>query len=108
MKYDPDSYLTTIEDKEPPMWKHIKGYITEVRVGTTMGATIPIQIQNSKCNALIDTGATRSVMSETYYQSLMLPHPRQVYNIDVRSASGSKLRTSGIAECQFDFRRKTL
>ena len=30
MKYDPDSYLTTIEDKEPPMWKHIKGYITEV------------------------------------------------------------------------------
>ena len=106
MKYDPDSYLTTIEDKEPSMWKHIKGYITEVRVGTTMGATIPIQIQNSKCNALIDTGATRSVMSETYYQSLMLPHPRQVYNIDVRSASGSKLRTSGIAECQFDLGEK--
>ena len=69
MKYDPDSYLTTIEDKEPPMWKYIKGYITEVRVGTTMGATIPIQIQNSKCNALIDTGATRSEMSETYYHS---------------------------------------
>ena len=53
MKYDPDSYLTTIEDKEPSMWKHIKGHITEVRVGTTMGATVPIQIQNSKCNALI-------------------------------------------------------
>ena len=84
MKYDPDSYLTTIEDKGPPMWKYIKGYITEVRVGTTVGATVPIQIQNSKCNALIDTGATRSVMSETYYQSLMLPNPRQVYNIDVR------------------------
>ena len=106
MKYDPDSYLTTIEDKEPPMWKHIKGYITEVRVGTTVGATVPMQIQNSKCNALIDTGATRSVMSETYYQSLMLPYPRQVYNIDVRSASGSKLRTSGIAECQFDLGEK--
>ena len=46
MKYDPDSYLTTVEDKEPPMWKHIKGYITEVKVGTTVGATIPIQILN--------------------------------------------------------------
>ena len=45
MKYDPDSYLRTIEDKGPSMWKHTKGYITEVRVGTTVGATIPIQIQ---------------------------------------------------------------
>ena len=55
---------------------------------------------------MIDTGATRSVLSETYYQSLMLPHPRQVYNIDVRSVSGSKLRTSGVAECQFDLGEK--
>lgn len=76
----------------------MKGYVTEVK----------IQIQNSKCNVLIDTGAARSVMSETYYQSLMLPNPRQLYNIDVRSASGAKLRTSGIAKCEFAMGRNLI
>ena len=56
---------------------------------------------NSKYNALIDTGATRSVMSETSYRNLMLPTPKQVYNIDVRSAFGNRLKTMGMTECAF-------
>ena len=31
----------------------------------------------------------------------MLPTPKQVYNIDVRSATGNRLKTMGITECTF-------
>ena len=31
-------------------------------------------------------------MSEEYFQELMLPDLRQIYNIDIKSASGSKIR----------------
>ena len=31
----------------------------------------------------------------------MLPTPKQVYNIDVRSASGNRLKTMGTTECTF-------
>ena len=48
-------------------WKQIKGYITEVTVGSTRGATVPVQIGKSQCNALVDTGATKSIISEEYF-----------------------------------------
>ena len=70
-------------------------------VGTTTDASVPIQVGNSEYSALIDTGATRSVMSESCYKNLMLPTPKQVCNIDVRSASGNRLKTIGMAECTF-------
>ena len=68
----------SIEEPEIPFWKQIKGYITEVTVGSTKGATVPVQIGKSKCNALIDTGASKSVMSEEYFQKLMLLDLRQI------------------------------
>ena len=37
-------------------------------------------------------------MSEEYFQELMLPDLRQIYNIDIKSASGSKI---GITQCTF-------
>ena len=52
----------SIEEPEIPFWKQIKGYVTKVTVGSTKGATVPVQIGKSKCNALIDTGASKSVM----------------------------------------------
>ena len=64
-------------------------------------ATVLVQIGKSKCNALIDTGASKSVMSEEYFQQLMLPDLRQIYNIDIKSASGSKIKTTGINTCTF-------
>ena len=44
----------------------------EVIIGTEQGTTFPTKIGTSMCNALIDTGATRSCISEntirTYHQ----------------------------------------
>ena len=101
MGYKPETYFTSIEKDDTPLWKHIKGYVTVVSVGTTTDASVPIQVGNVKYNALIDTGATRSVISESCYRNLMLPTPKQVYNIDVRSASGNRLKTIGMTECAF-------
>ena len=101
MNYQPETYFTSVEKDDVPMWKHIKGYVTIVSVGTATDAAVPIQVGNSKYNALIDTGATRSVMSESCYRNLMLPTPKQIYNIDVRSASGNRLKTIGMTECTF-------
>ena len=64
MGYKPELYFMSIEEPEIPFWKQIKGYVTEVTVGSTKGATVPVQIGTSKCYALIDTGASKSVMSE--------------------------------------------
>ena len=101
MGYKPETYFTSIERNDIPLWKHIKGYVTVVSVRTTTNASVPIQGGNSKYNVLIDTGATRSVISESCYRNLMLPTPKQVYNIDVRSASGNRLKTIGMTECVF-------
>ena len=101
MGYKSETYFTSVEKDYIPLWRHIKGYAMTVSVGTTTDASVPIHIGKSKCNALIDTGATKSVISESYYRDLMLPSPKQVYNIDVRSASGNRLKTMGITECIF-------
>ena len=93
-----------VKKDDIPLRKHIKGYVTVVSVGTTTDASVPIQVGKSKCNALIDTGATKSVISESYYRDLMLPSPKQIYSIDVRSASGNRLKT--ITECTFSLGNK--
>ena len=54
--------------------------IEQVMIGTERGTTFSIDIQGSKCNALIDTGATRSCISEAYFKTL----PQQ-------NLSGSKI-----------------
>ena len=101
MSYKPEQYLVSIEEPKVLCWEQIKGYIIEVTVGSTKGATVPVQIGNSQCNALVDTGATKSIISEKYFQQLMLPVLKQVYNIDIRSASGNKLKILGLTKCTF-------
>ena len=44
----------------------------EVVIGSEQGTTFPAKIGTSVCNALIDTSATRSCISEKYYQNLSL------------------------------------
>ena len=44
----------------------------EVVIGSEQGTTFPAEIGTSVCNALIDTSATRSCISEKYYQNLLL------------------------------------
>ena len=54
------------------------------------------------CHVLIDTGATRSCISEKYYQSLPLTKIQFVQNISVRSATGSNLTPLGLINCSFE------
>ena len=67
MSYRPEQYFVSIEEPKIPFWKQIKGYVTEVTVGSTREAAVPVQIGKSKCNALVDTGATKSIISEEYF-----------------------------------------
>ena len=101
MSHKPERYLEPIEKPKEPCWNHIKGYIIEVTVSSTKGATVPVQIGQSQCNALVDTGASKSIISEEYFQQLMLPDLKQVYNVDIRSTSGNKLKILGLTKCTF-------
>ena len=47
------------------------------------------------CNALIDTGTTRSCMSEKYCKKLHLAKIHLLQNINVKSATGSNLAPVG-------------
>ena len=67
MSYRPEQYFVLIEEPKVTCWKQIKVYITEVTVGSTRGATVPVQIGKSQCNALVDTGATKSIINEEYF-----------------------------------------
>ena len=42
----------------------------EVNIGIEQGTTFPTKIGTSMCNTLIDTYATKSCISERYYQQL--------------------------------------
>ena len=72
-----------------------------VTIGNAMGATIPVAFGQTKCNVLIDTGAMKSCMSQTFYQQLMLPTMRSIYTYQVKSATGSNLCPMGITGCEF-------
>ena len=74
----------------------------EVVIGSEQGTTFPTKIGSTLCNALIDTGATRSCMSESYYKTLQLNSIRSLANTCVRSATGSNLSPLGIINCTFE------
>ena len=73
--------------------------VEEVTIGSTLGATVPIQLEQVNCNALVDTGATRSCISERFYQKLGQPQIRTLYQIAVVSASGGNVDPVGITTC---------
>ena len=45
-------------------------HMEEVIIGMEQGTSFPTKIGTSMFNALIDTGATKSCISEKYYQQL--------------------------------------
>ena len=57
------------------------------------------------CNALIDTGATRSCMSEKYYKKLQLAKIHLLQNINVKSTTCSNLAPVGLVSCTFELGR---
>ena len=53
-----------------------------------------------KCNALVDTGATRSCISKEFYQQLMQPQIRSLYQMTVVSAMGSNVKPMEMTTCE--------
>ena len=62
---------------------------------------MPATLEHTLCNALVDTGTTRSCLSEEYYQHLLLPGLKPVHKLQVRTASGSSLCPTGTITCDF-------
>ena len=77
-------------------------HMEEVVIGTEQGTTFPTKIGTSMCNALINTGATRSCISEKYYQHLPSTRVHHLRNISVRSATRSNLTPLGVINCSFE------
>ena len=66
------------------------------------GTTFPTKIGTLMCNALIDTGAPKSCISERYYQQLPSTKMQCLRNISVKSAMGSNLTPLGMIHCSFE------
>ena len=77
-------------------------HMEEVIIGTEQGMTFPTKIGTSMCNALIDTGATRSCISKKYYQNLPSTKICHLRNISVRLATGSNLTPLDLINCSFE------
>ena len=67
---------------------------------------MPATLGQTVCNALIDTGATRSCLSEEYYQQLLLPGLNPVHRLLVQTASGGNLPNTGSVKCDFKLGEK--
>ena len=74
-------------------------------IGSEQGTTFPTKVGTTMCNALIDTGATRSCMSEKYYRKLHLNKICLLKNIHVRSVTGSNLAPLGMVDCTFELEK---
>ena len=84
------------------MSKQDINHMEEVIICTGQGTTFPTKISTSMCNALINTGATRSCISEKYYQHLPSTRIHHLKNISIRSATGSNLTPLGVISCSFE------
>ena len=90
MRYDPDQYL-------PKKVKH--HLIEEVVIGGEDRALIPISIGKKNFRGLVDTGASRSCISERTYNTLKLPEIKNFCEVRVTSATGSPIHVMGVVQC---------
>ena len=90
-----------IENLETKMPEQEINHMEEVIIGTEQGTMFPTKIGTTICNALIDTGATRSCINEKYYQQLPSTKIQHLKNVSVRSATGSNLTPLGMINCSF-------
>ena len=82
--------------------------IEQVVVGKEISNTFPIEIQGSKCNSLIDTVATKSCISESYYRSFPASDIKNLHWVLVRSATGSNLCPIGFVTCVVEIGTKKI
>ena len=90
------------ENDDMEMLNQTINHAEEVIIGMEQGTTFPTKIGTLMCNALIDTGATKSCISEKYYQSLPSTKIYIIRNINVRSATGSNLTPLGLINFSFE------
>ena len=76
-----------------------KDCIEEVVIVKEKKALIPAKIQQKKCKALKDTGASRSCMSEKNYHELQLPPLSNLFAVKVTSATGTPIKVLGVIKC---------
>ena len=81
--------------------------IEQVVIGSEKGTTFRIDIQGTKCNALIDTGASRSCISEAYFKTLPQQTLKGLHTVAVQSASGSSLAPLGFITSNITLGNKT-
>ena len=84
----------TITSHQENLDENTVNHTEEVIIGSEQGTTFPTKVGTTMCNALIDTSATRSCMSEKYYSIIQ--------NINVRSVTGSNLAPLGMVDCTFE------
>ena len=82
-------------------------HMEEVIIGMEQGTTFPSKIGTTICNTLIDTGVTKSCISERYYQQLPSTKMQSLKNISVKSATGSNLTPLGMIHCSFELGKIT-
>ena len=70
------------------------------------GTIFPVTINQTVCNALIDTGASRTCISETFYKQMNLPPFRELLRTHVRSATGCSLSPIDMTQCTFKLGEK--
>ena len=87
--------------------EHETLHTEEVIIGTEQGTTFPTRVGTSMCNVLIDTGATKSCISEKYYQQLPDIQMQKLNHISERSATGSNLTPLGVIHCSFELGKIT-
>ena len=75
--------------------------VREIILNLDHGAIISTRIQNKLCPTLIDTGATRSCISENFFDSLEGVQLLEIYGLRVISASGEAINVKGMATISF-------
>ena len=76
-----------------------------VTVNQICEAVVPTKVGTKLCSTLIDTGATKSCMSEKCYEEFQkhvtLPPLKELLRLNVRAATGDDLRPLGIVTLPF-------
>ena len=82
--------------------------IEQVVVGSEVTSTFPIKIQGLSCNVLIDIGATKSCVSETYFKFLPEQNIKNLQRVIICLATGSNLCPIGFATCEVEISNKKI
>lgn len=75
--------------------------VETIVIGSTTGATFPVNLELTTVNALLDSGAQKNVLNYDTYERLGAP-PLRMRVLNVVSATGGSLDPLGETQCEFD------